>query len=111
LIGNSDTTAKRFGWQVPVPIPDLGLLQQVWMPDFTLMRETPLASEWRFGVLRWSLASQNTWSMAVSIVPTAGFTAGFPFQGRSLAVAQAVPAVLWAGRNFPSSLHHHWRYQ
>jgi hypothetical protein len=34
--------------------------------------------EWRFGILHWSLASQNMWTMAVSTVPTAGFSAGSP---------------------------------
>ncbi len=79
--------------------------------DFRLMRETPLAVEWRFGVLGWSLASQNTWPVAVSTVPTAGFAAGPLGKGRSLAVAQAVPTCSWAGRIFSSSLTHHWRPQ
>jgi hypothetical protein len=56
LIGKSDTTAKRSGWQVY--FAETLSPEARTQPKTAQTQETPLPSEWRFAVLRWSLASQ-----------------------------------------------------
>ena len=57
LIGNSDTTVKRHGWQVAYGIT--GSSEFAGRGYFIRqMHKTPLQTERRFAVLRWSLASQ-----------------------------------------------------
>ena len=109
LIGKSDTTAKRVGLQVE-PIPTQFYRRSGWWAASPQTLETPLPSEWRFAVLRWSLASQAfedggyihrafcRFSWPVS--PFEG-----PLQWRCLLPG---PAVLWAGRDLFQQPVHHW---
>jgi len=105
LIGKSDTTAKPVGLQVGLcPYPFYSIRIAGAQAPLTL--ETPLQSEWRFAVLRWSLASRAfegggyihrafcRFSRPVS--PFEG-----PLQWRSLLPG---PAVLLAGwESFPAA--------
>ena len=62
LIGKSDTTGKRLRWQVDFSVsvsPGPGHLNQTGI-EKAQTQETPLRLEWRFSVLRWSLASQKS---------------------------------------------------
>jgi hypothetical protein len=81
LIGKSDTTYNRPGWQVPFPATSASNLSQS-AQNGPQTYETPLPSEWRFVVLRWSLASQLAEDGGESTVPTTGSSGRFPpFEG------------------------------
>jgi hypothetical protein len=76
LIGNSDTTANRRGWQVfrLRRFTQMSFLR-TWLAQFETSPQSTNATPIGVAhtVLRWSLASQlNVWPVVFSTVPTAG---------------------------------------
>jgi hypothetical protein len=114
LIGKSDTTAKRAGWQVHkrgtgkrgIGSRAIRVSSQQQAP----IHETPLQTEWRFAVLRWSLASQAIEDGGYIHRAFCRLSGRFPLlRGRYFGGwLLPGPAVLWAGRNFLQQPVHHW---
>ena len=106
LIGKTDTTAKRPGWQVRfrhVALVSMG------NPDIaTQKHETPLISSGVSAALLWSLASQSMRTLAVAASST-GFRPVSSFKGRCFGdIALVGPCCSWAGRDTFQQPVHHW---
>ena len=111
LIGISDTTVKRHGWQVHfagTSVRNPGKNRLAERPN--ARNATPM--EWRFAVLRWSLASQ-------AIEDGGYFHRAFyrffrpvsPFEGPLLwRMLLPGPAVHWAGLDLLQQPVHHWHF-
>lgn len=109
LIGKSDTTAKRTGWQVYFVVTQSPEVST--QPKTAQTQETPLPWEWRFAVLRWSLASQMNEGGGCILRACCRLSGRFPLlRAASLAVALAGSCCSWAGRNFPQQPVHHWHF-
>ena len=112
LIGNSDTTANCCGWQansVAYRIRPVGRHPKL-ASKVPQTQETPLQTEWRSAVLRWSLASQmicGRWLFPPCLL--ADFPGRFSLlRAASLAVALAGCLLFFGLAELFQQPVHHW---
>lgn len=86
--GKFDTTPKPRRWQATFRGIDLAPSpRNATLAVWAQTQKAPLREEWRFAVLRWSLASQVLRAVVGSTVAIAGIPAGYSLhEGRSLAL-------------------------